>query len=317
MAEVTGSGRIWPYPPPPAPGYHRPMPDTPTAPPAPLNLSVASGDGHQSELLFWRGDSARPGLLWLPALGVPARKYRHFATALAECGCRVALHEWRGQDTSNRRAGRGSDWNYACLLADIAASRRALKQAEPATRWLIGGHSLGAQLAALALAQVPQDYAGYVLVGSGQPWWRGFPGLHKLGLLGAIAGFHAFGALFGYFPGDRVGFGGREARSVMRDWARSAWSGDYRPEGLSTDFEQGLRALAHPALILRLASDTYAPRGSLQHLLEKLPRMKICQDEIGDAEFSGGKAGHFEWMREPQPVVRRLCEWLDAQATIT
>ena len=287
------------------------MPDTPTAPTAPLNLPVASGDGHQAELSLWRGAAARPGLLWLPALGVPARKYRHFAAALAERGCAVALHEWRGHESSNRRAGRNSDWSYAELLSDIAASRAALAQAGPATRWIVGGHSLGAQLAALALALAPQDSAGYVIVGSGQPWWRGFPGVHKLGLLAAIAGFRGLGAVCGYFPGERIGFGGREARGVMRDWARSAWSGDYRPQRVTADLEHALRQLTQPALALSLASDSYAPRGSLQHLLAKLPQLRLSQAELGDADFAGGKAGHFDWMRDPQPVVRPLMDWMD------
>lgn len=287
------------------------MPDTPTAPPAPIPLPVASADGHQAELSLWRGNAGRLGLLWLPALGVPARKYRHFATALAERGCTVALHEWRGHESSNRRAGRGSDWGYSQLLSDIAASRAALAQAEPATGWLIGGHSLGAQLAALGLAQAPRDYAGYLVVGSGQPWWRGFPGVHKLGLLAAIAGFRGVGALCGYFPGDRIGFGGREARGVMRDWARSAWSGDYRPQHVTADLEHALRQLTQPALALSLASDSYAPRGSLQHLLAKLPQLRLSQAELGDAVFASGKAGHFDWMRDPLPVVNPVVDWMD------
>lgn len=27
------------------------------------------------------------------------------------------------------------------------------------------------------------------------------------------------GLLFGYFPGERIGFGGDEARGIMNDWA--------------------------------------------------------------------------------------------------
>lgn len=273
-------------------------------------LAVTGNDGHCAELaLVGQPDSAGPGLLWLPALGVPARKYRAFATALAEQGWLVALHEWRGQASSNRRAARDSDWGYAELLQDIRASRDLLQQQPPQRRWIIGGHSLGGQLAALAFAQQPAAYAGYLVAGSGQPWWRSFPPLQGLGLLAAIAAIPVVLALYGYFPGDRFRFGGREARGVMRDWARSALHGDYRPERVAQDLEALLAAATGPALALRLVSDSYAPAGSLEHLLAKLRSLQIQRADIADAEFAGGCAGHFDWMRDPLPLVRRIDSW--------
>jgi predicted alpha/beta hydrolase len=278
-------------------------------------MRVASGDGHEAELLLQRGDPQRDiGLLWLPALGVPARKYRHFAAALAEHGPTVALHEWRGHDSSNRRAARACNWGYAELLRDIAASRAALEAASPGRRWVIGGHSLGAQIAALALARDSGDYAGYALVGSGHPWWRTFPGWQRPLLLAVIAWFRALSAVCGYFPGERTGFAGREARGVMQDWAASANSGDYRPARIDFDAEARLRAVTLPGFAVRLVSDTYVPRASLDHLMHKLPSLQLHREEIADAEFAGGRAGHFVWLRDPEPVVRRLAAWFEGIA---
>jgi len=96
----------------------------------------------------------------------------------------------------------------------------------------------------------------------------------------------------------------------MQDWATSARSGDYRPAQVDFDVEARLREVAVPALALRLRSDAYAPAASLEHLLAKLPRLQLQRDVLDDAEFIGGRAGHFEWMREPEPVVRRVVEWL-------
>lgn len=279
------------------------------------SLPAVTGDGHQASLLLRHGAPARDlGLLWLPAMGVPARKYRHFAAALAEHGWTVALHEWRGQETSNWRAARSCDWGYAELLQDIAASRASLERALPGRRWVLGGHSLGAQLAALALARDPADYAAYALVGSGHPWWRTFPGWQKAALLAAIGWFRTVSAVFGYFPGERAGFAGREARGVMQDWAASAADGSYRPARIDFDAEARLRAVALPALTLRLCSDAYVPRASLDHLISKLPALQLQREEIDDREFAGRRAGHFEWLREPQPVVRHLAPWLETVA---
>lgn len=288
------------------------MPDSSLSPaPAPESQHVASSDGHSAELLLQRGDPQHGlGLIWLPALGVPARKYRHFAAALAERGPTVALHEWRGQESSNRRAARSCNWGYAELLRDIAASRASLEAALPGRRWVVGGHSLGGQLAALALARDPGEYAGYAVVGSGHPWWRTFPGWQQPLLLAVIAWFRALSAVCGYFPGERTGFAGREARGVMQDWAASANSGSYRPAHIDFDAEARLRAIALPGFAVRLTSDAYVPRASLDHLMSKLPLLQTHREEIGDAEFAAGRAGHFDWLRDPMPVARRLAEWL-------
>ncbi|UXI66711.1 alpha/beta hydrolase family protein [Tahibacter amnicola] len=273
-------------------------------------LPVASADGHTADLLVFPASRPGPGLLWIPALGVPARKYAPFAQALSERGVSVALHEWRGADSSSWRAGRHCDWGYRELLADILASRTALNGAADATGWAIGGHSLGAQIAALAMAIHPDVYTAYVIAGSGQPWWRTFPAWQQPLLFAVFGWFRGLSALCGYFPGDRVGFGGREARSVIRDWARSGISGSYRPDNVPVDFTRSLAALEHRALALRFVQDTYVPSRSLDHLLALMPRTRVDRHEIGPEEFERRRAGHFDWMRDPSPVTRRIAEWL-------
>lgn len=285
------------------------LPSVPAA--APESLRVATDDSHEADLLLIAGEPAvGVGVLWLPAMGVPARKYRHFAAALASRGWTIALHEWRGQESSNRRAARNADWGYAELIRDIAASRATLAAALPGKRWVIGGHSLGGQLAALVLARHPDDFIGYLVAGSGQPWWRTFPGWHKGAILLAVLGFRTASLLCGYFPGGRLGFAGREARGVMRDWSDSARTGDYRPAHVDFVAETALREITLSVLALHLRSDGYVPKASLDHLLHKLPSAQVQYSEIGDGEFRAGRAGHFEWMREPAPLVARIDTWL-------
>jgi predicted alpha/beta hydrolase len=271
---------------------------------------VTAPDGAGADLLTFLPPRARGALLFVPALGVPARKYTGFAEALAAEGVGVALHELRGMDTSDRRASRACDWGYPELLADIAASRSALARAHGELRWHLGGHSLGAQLAALELARAPAPEAGLVIAASGQPWWWRFPPLERPLVLAALPAVRALGALFGHFPGALVNFGGREARGVMRDWARTAWTGRYEVVGLPLDFERALAALVAPVLALRMAQDKLAPQGSLDHLLAKFPRACITRDELGPSEFSRGRADHFAWLKDPGPVARRIAAWM-------
>jgi predicted alpha/beta hydrolase len=277
-------------------------------------LDISTPDGHRSQILTFIPATPRGALLFVPALGVPARKYTGFAEALAAAGVATALHELRGLETSNRRAGRRCDWGYPELLLDLAQSRAALAREHGALRFHLGGHSLGAQLAALELARAPAPATGLVIAASGQPWWWRFPTLQRPLVLLALPLVRALGALCGHFPGQRVNFGGREARGVMRDWTRTALTGRYEVARIPFDFERALAILKEPVLALRMAQDPLVPRGSLDHLLAKLPGAAITRDEIAAAEFQRGRADHFAWMKDPEPVASRIARWMQAQA---
>lgn len=273
-------------------------------------IPITSTDGHRSELICRIPAPGATGLLWLPAMGVTARKYQAFAEALAGRGVATALLDWRGFGASDRRAARGSDWGYAELLADIAAAQQGLTQQFPDVHWYIGGHSLGGQVAALALAGNPAAWGGYVIAGSGQPWWRTFPVMQRPLLWGAYLAARTLAAVCGYFPGERVGFAGREARGVIRDWAKSGQTGHYRPAGVDVDFDAALARVEQPVLALHFEHDPLVPRASLAYLLSMLPRAAVTRDEIAGREFERGRAGHFDWMKDPQPVARRVADWL-------
>lgn len=263
--------------------------------------------------LQWVGPtgSTRGHLLWLPALGVPARHYRPFAEDLAGHGITVWLHEWRGNGSSSVRASRRCNWGYAELLAeDIPASLRVVNTAaESAPVWL-GGHSLGGQLAILAAAMGAPAVTGLALVGSGIPWWRAFPERAKLALAAVLV--PALAALIGYFPGRRIGFGGREARGVMADWGRVARSGRYCVAGLDVDFELACRTLALPVTAIALADDWFAPRSALDALLAKAPGAPQAV-RVLDAQALGAPADHFAWMKAPHAVASALAEGLFRQ----
>ncbi|HVF35899.1 MAG TPA: alpha/beta fold hydrolase [Candidatus Saccharimonadia bacterium] len=272
----------------------------------PSTTAVMTPDGHAFDLAMHGPADAATGLLWLPAMGVPARKYARFADALAQRGIACALHEWRGGGTSTVRASRDIDWSYVQLLRDVDASRDAAARAAPGILWRIGGHSLGAQLAALALATARDRYDGLVVVGAGLPWWRSFPPWQQPLLLGVFATFKLLVAACGYFPGDRIGFAGREARGVIRDWTRSGLTGSYRLDGDGRNFDAALAVLDAPVEAVHFAQDRYVPAGSLEALVAKLPRASTRRIELIPSHFAGGRADHFAWMRDPAPVVDAL-----------
>lgn len=268
-------------------------------------LPVDTGDGHRAELIARIPAQPRARLLWLPGMGLPARHFIPFAEALAAQGMAVFLHEWRGLGSSNRRASRSQDWAYRELFADIAASEAAIDAHAPGLPRVIGGHSLGGQLACCHVGLHP-DAAGAVwLVGSGAPYWRSFPAPARWWLPAAYRFLPWLARRNGYMPGRRIGFGGNEARGVIHDWARTALSGRYAGRGIDADIEAGMARYTGEVRCVTLADDWLAPPSSAAFLTGKLPQARVAH-QVLDRRALGAPADHYAWMRAPDAVAAAL-----------
>jgi predicted alpha/beta hydrolase len=274
-----------------------------------VELSVVAGDGHATQLRLFGAEPGAPGVLWLPALGVPASKYDGFARALVAEGVACAVHEWRGNGSSSLRARRGNDWGYRELLQDdLPASIAALDRG---SRWYFGGHSLGGQFAAMAAARQPHRSAGLALVATGVPHSSTFRGRQRLGVGLFARMLPLLTRVAGYYPGQRLGFAGREAGQLMRDWATTVNTGRYGHYGHRDDMEVALAALAQPVLGVRMTRDWLVPAASMQALLDKLGRGARSVELFDDARL-GARADHFRWMREPKALATCIAGWIRA-----
>ncbi|MCX7033721.1 MAG: alpha/beta hydrolase [Arenimonas sp.] len=274
-----------------------------------VELPIVAGDGHASLLRLHRTAEPGPGLFWMPALGVPAAKYDAFAKALVAEGVTCAVHEWRGNASSSLRARRGVDWGYRELLQhDLPASIAAL---DSATRWYFGGHSLGGQLAAMAAARQPHASAGLALVATGVPQASTFRGRQRLGV-GLFAGvLPLLTRVAGYYPGHRLGFAGREAGQLMRDWGATVRTGRYDHYGHRDDLDSVLARLQQPVLGVRMTRDWLVPEASMQALLGKVGSGVKSVERFDDARL-GARADHFRWMRQPQALAACIAAWMRA-----
>ncbi|HVI54322.1 MAG TPA: alpha/beta fold hydrolase [Luteibacter sp.] len=273
-------------------------------------IRLHMADGASADLVLYRPDGDELAtLLWVPALGVAARHYESLALALAARGIAVAVHEWRGIGSSDRRPGRRSDWGYRELLTDdLPSSLHALRKAVPSSPLYVGGHSLGGQLASLLAATTSLPLAGLALVGSGAPYWRCFKPWVGLALVAAPV----LANVVGWLPGRQVGFGGNEARGVIGDWSRTGRTGRYAGRGIDVDLEAALGRQRAPVFAQRLRDDWFAPETSLDFLLGKMPEAPRRIDVIGADDLSGKPADHFAWMKVPADIARRLAEWMQA-----
>ena len=277
-------------------------------------LSITADDGHRFEAAWFRAaEPGAPVLVFLPALGTPARVYRGFAAAMAAEGVQVCVPDWRGMGSSSVRASRRHDHGYRELVeVDVPALLTKLATRLPGAPLWVGGHSLGGQLGTLVAAREPQRVHGLLPVASGSVYLGCYAprlrhGIRMLGLLSGVTG-----AVLGHFPGQRIGFGGREARGVMKDWLHVAHTGRYQPAGSRFDYEAALGRLALPVLALNFKADSWAPEAAARYLLDKLPRCAREQWTWGDADTGGQHLDHFSWTKQPQLLAPRLAAWLRA-----
>ena len=264
---------------------------------------LEAADRHPLDVMVASGERVDRCLVWLPAMGVPARTYERLAREFAARGVAVVVHEWRGLGSSSLRASRTSDWGYLELLrhdlpATLDAARTAFARID-----VLGGHSLGGQLAC-CLQGLQASASALWLVASGAPFWRAFPMPARVWLPLAYRLLDGLARLFGSLPGRRIGFAGNEARGVIRDWLCTALSGRYAARGIG-DIDDALRSVTVPVRGVLPAHDWLAPRGSLDYLAGKTGSTDVRIDVL-DAHALGTRDDHFAWMKQPAPVVAAL-----------
>jgi predicted alpha/beta hydrolase len=271
-----------------------------------FELPVVSHDGHRTMLQARIPPSPRATLLWLGGMGIAARHFIPFAEAVAARGIAVFVHDWRGLGSSSVRASRERDWGYSeLLMQDLAACEAAVAQAVPGVRRIVGGHSLGGQLASVRAGLSPERPDALWLVASGTPYWRAFPRGSRWWLPMAYRLLNAIAVVCGKLPGRRIGFGGEESRGVVRDWSRTGLTGRYAAAGLGIDLEVALRRVALPIRAVRMAHDWLAPASSLQALLAKMPDARATIAVL-DQAAPGVRADHYAWMKQPAATVDAL-----------
>jgi predicted alpha/beta hydrolase len=246
------------------------------------------------------GAPGAPVVVIWPAMGVRARYYRPFAAALRAAGLGVVVADLRGTGESTPVPSRADRYGYAELAHDVGAVLAALKPRLDGRPTILLGHSLGGQVALAHLALHGTDAVdGVVLVASGIPHWRSFPGARGYGVLPYTQGVAATTRLLGVWPG--WGFGGRQARGVIRDWAHTARTGRY-PVLDGVDVEAALRTVELPVLGVSVDDDQYTPHPVVDLLCDKLAGAAVVRERLTVAR-AGAPLDHFTWVRAGAPVV--------------
>jgi predicted alpha/beta hydrolase len=248
-----------------------------------------------------------PSVFFVPALGAPVGYYSDMLTRWAQDGRHIVAVELRGMPLTPMTDIRRQQFGYSTLINNDFPAITSIAFSDSG-RFIVVGHSLGGQLALLATASKSIKPLSVVAIASGtsSPAARG-TGLGRARRRGQVAFVRATSSLHGHWPGERLGFGGRQPRSLMRDWCYEGSHGRYKLHGDDMDYEIALTTITVPILMLSLIGDPIIPERAVDHLRHRLPKHSEHR-RLTSSSVDG--FDHMRWARrEARPILDAIESW--------
>jgi predicted alpha/beta hydrolase len=184
----------------------------------------------------------------------------------------------------------------------------AAPEVRDASRVVLIGHSMGGALALLSTAAGTVAPRAVVTIATGTSWCAAeFGARRRIQRHVGIRVVRAVTGMLGYWPGHRLGFGGRQPSTVMRDWAYEACHGAFRLHGDPFDYEAALSRMTTPRLLLGIDGD---------HLVNAravalLARRAAGADRMQVRPAHDLRVDHFSWARRAAAdVAAPIDRWL-------
>lgn len=270
-----------------------------------------SAGGVESALRVARG-GMDGRVLFLPAMGVSATYYDPFLMALAAANIDAAVLELRGQGESPVRPKRGTDFGYLELLReDLPAALEAFDGPPP----VLVGHSLGGHLTMMFAAERPDALAGIGLVACGTAWPGGYAGRGWARVYFGARAMAAVSTVLGWYPGHRLGFGGKQPKRLIHDWAAMGRDNRYRARGSDLDYEGALGQLPLDAIVMSIEGDNNAPPAAVEAVFSKLPSNRVTRRHMTADDLSERALDHQRWAREPGAIATELAAFVREQCS--
>lgn len=269
---------------------------------------ILSADGTKVPYTVYGSSEAKANVILLPAMGVRASFYRTLANSLMDFDLTSYVMEYRGLGDSSLRAGWRTDFGYKQHQEDVAALIARVKQDCPGRPIYIAGHSMGGHFAVMTAGLDPDSFDGIIMLASGTPWYKIYEG-NTASKIKMLLRLMPLLLLLGYFPGKKIGFAGREARSLMRDWQNLAQDNHFKVKGITNTLEQKIAAYSGEVLCLCFERDDLATRKASTTLLDKMPQAQVTHHILSDEDING-EATHFGWAKTPHRVSQCIREWV-------
>lgn len=270
-----------------------------TQPSQNTSFRAPAADGYPLGGFTWRhirSDPTRPVVIINAATSVRCRHYSRFADYLFANGFDVITYDYRGIGESRRGSLRGfkaswSDWG--CL--DFEAILQRAQREFPGQPIDVVGHSFGGCAAGLGASGAV--IRRLVTVGAQFAYWRDYAASGRWRMVGK---WHVVmplvTALFGYFPGKRLGWLEDTPAGVVRDWGTPTPSYETRPSGRALGELPFARVTAQ-VLAISITDDPFGTVPAIERLLSyfassERTHLRIAPDDIGETQV-----GHFAFFR--------------------
>ncbi|WP_159395760.1 alpha/beta hydrolase family protein [Streptomyces sp. 3211] len=264
-------------------------------------------------LLFEPIDAPKALIVIWPALGVTSSYYAEFCNELNTLGIAVAAADLPGRRIGSKGSNRTVGGGYHELASEywprvIASAIKKLNKEVPV---YILGHSIGGQISTLYLSGRPRECDGLILVASGSVHYKTFEGIAKIAVLVGTQLITLISALFGYWPGGKLGFGGMQSGQLMRDWARFGRTGRLSPSGSDVEYEKLLPLVTTAVLAISIEGDRLAPKSAVDKLCEKLPNSIISRLHYDPKRKTSN--AHIRWARKSRDIASFINSWIAEQ----
>jgi predicted alpha/beta hydrolase len=233
-------------------------------------------------------------------MGTASGFYQPFAEELVSHRITALLAELPGTGASRPRPSWKVNYGYRDLvesyLPGLVRVAREIGQGAPV---VLMGHSLGAHAGALAVATGSIDIDALVTYAGGNIHYRNWQGVEATKVFLAAGLFSSLSGLFGHLPGQHLGFGGPQARTLIREWSKIIFTGRF-----SHIYDRMMADPHVPVLCIGFQGDGLAPEKSVAGLAQVLNG----ETEILPVNWPGNP--HSSWARNPVETVSKTDEWL-------
>lgn len=276
----------------------------------PEPFSVAAADGYLLRGFAWRhaseagraqAPSARPVVIINAATSVRCRYYACFAAFLFRHGFDVLTYDYRGIGESRSTSLRGFqaswlDWGRL----DCEALLGYAAEHFPGQSIDVVAHSVGGFV--LGLAASNHRVRRVFSMGAQFAYWRDYAPAKRWRM---FAKWHLFmpllTAIYGYFPGRRLGWLEDTPQGVVRDWtARASRFEDIWRSGrqrLGSAERRALRArcatLTAPTLALSISDDEFGTVAAIERLLACFVNSRSIHVHMAPSAIDEAAIGHF------------------------
>lgn len=228
-------------------------------------------------------------VIWQSALGMNIRFYRPLAEALVHQGISVTLLEQRGHGHSPIRSSKNQQFGIEDLLDDVGVLYSVLKKTYPHHQFVLAGHSLGGHLSILFAAN--RINLPVLTVACALPFYQWFSFTVSLKIFFLVGMIKLLTPLLGYYPGNKLGFGGRENATLMGEWAGWALNGHY-----GESYRDACQLWQGNLKAIDIVDDAMAPGSAAVKIRQLLPAATIERTSFAMVERNIGNE-HSHWCR--------------------